>query len=108
MSDPKLLERLAELQRLCDRAYQYIAERWDKEADGSEYGPNSLLRYLDQARKGQEYRDITQVSDQFIKINNQLEIEVQRLRDELKELTAWAEAAIEVHPDLVELVVYND
>lgn len=64
------LGRIAELQRLCERAYTFICEEWDKdERSKTEYGPNSLLRHLKKASEGEELRDMRRMADHTIKIN---------------------------------------
>lgn len=50
---------VAELQRLCERAYTILNENWDSFTNSTGYGPTSLLRDLEKASQGTEYKSLT-------------------------------------------------
>lgn len=63
-------KKIADLQRLCERAWIEISENYDKltESDGLDsYGPASLLRDLEQAKNGKEYKDLRKFCDILIR-----------------------------------------
>ena len=53
----KLKEQVTELQRLCERAYLILGERWNEHTDEDGYGPSSLMRDLEKAKNGMELKD---------------------------------------------------
>jgi len=63
-------KKIGDLQRLCERAYIEIKDNYDKltESDGLDsYGPASLLRDLEKAKDGKEYKELRSFCDMLIK-----------------------------------------
>lgn len=63
--------KIADLQRLCERAYYVLSENHCTDKDG--YGPSSLLRDLKKAMNGQEQRDLRRMNDLLARRIKELE-----------------------------------
>ena len=59
-------QRVADLQRLCERAVMELENHWDRLLDDCGYGPVNLLRDLEKAANGAEYREL-RVANEFLR-----------------------------------------
>lgn len=107
-------KKIADLQRLCERAWMEISENYDKltVSDGLDtYGPASLLRALEKVKDGKEYKDLRKINEILIRKYtdmdiwqkyNQLLILTKKMYDLLEELdSVEADALLKEFDDLM-------
>ncbi len=86
--------KLADLQRLCERALLCLSEHWNDLTDSEGYGYTSLESALKKASAGKEYKDITLLTNKLIKFNQEKEGELETANNSIKILAeALGEAA---------------
>lgn len=61
-------KKIADMQRLCERAYYILSENWDNYTDQDGYGPSSLLTDLKKVMDGKEYRDLRLMNEKLLKM----------------------------------------
>lgn len=71
-----LNNKVADLQRLCERALLCLSEHWDDLTDENGYGYSSLESALKKAASGKEYKELRLFTDKLIKINQDMEREL--------------------------------
>lgn len=81
-------KKIADLQRLCERAHNVISENWDNIIDIDGYGPYSLLTDLEKAMKGKEYKDLRSMNDELVRICNKQADRIAEL-EKLKIVADW-------------------
>lgn len=73
--------KIAELQRLCERAWLEIDENYTKLLDPNGYGPQSLVRHLEKAAKGGELKDVSIGLDILSRSNKELTTKLKRYKE---------------------------
>lgn len=95
-------KKIGDLQKLCERAYTLIDEDFDKLRDKDGYGPMGLLKDLEKAKDGKEYKDLRSFSDMVMRRfnDNMREIEnIEAERDQYREALEEIACQNNVYPD---------
>ena len=79
----ELEKKVADMQRLCERAHYILSENWNDYTDKEGYGPSSLLRDLEKVMNGKECRDLRSMNDQLIKICNEQADRINELEQQI-------------------------
>jgi hypothetical protein len=76
-------KKIADMQRLCERAHYILSENWNDYTDKDGYGPSSLLRDLEEVMNGKERRDLRLMNDQLVKICNEQADRIRELEQQI-------------------------
>jgi len=60
--------KIADLQRLCQRAHHILSENWDNYTDSDGYGPLNLLHDLEKVINGKECKDLQIINSELRRI----------------------------------------
>jgi len=75
--------KIGDLQRLCERAFIILSENWKNYTEDG-YGPSSLLRDLEKAKNGEEYKELRAFSNMVIKRFSENEKYTKNLEQQLE------------------------
>lgn len=78
-----LEKKIADMQRLCERAHLILSENWDCYTDNKGNGPINLLRDLEKVMNGKEYKDLRVLNDQLVRICNKQADRIRELEQQI-------------------------
>lgn len=76
-------KKIADMQRLCERAHYILSENWNDYTDKEGYGPSSLLKDLEKVMNGKECRDLRIMNDKLVKICNEQADKIKELAQQI-------------------------